>query len=86
MESNMPKHLKWYKNKVKKNTYRNIQRKRNYDSQGWDNFSSKSVYTTEELKRVMEHSIPDRQLAKELGRSIRSIQIARWRHKEEVLN
>jgi hypothetical protein len=35
-------------------------------------------------QRVLAHSIPDEQLANELNRSVRSIQIKRYRLKHEV--
>lgn len=37
----------------------------------------RSRYTIKELEMVMEHSIPDRELAKKLGRSIQAIQALR---------
>lgn len=34
-------------------------------------------WTDEEIKRVLAHEIPDRQLADELGRSVQAIQVIR---------
>ena len=42
---------------------------------------NKGMYTCEEDKLVLAHSIPDRELAKKLGRSVQSIQIRRNRLK-----
>lgn len=40
-------------------------------------------YTDDEKKRILEHSIPDRELAIEIGRTVRTIQVlrSRWRKK-----
>lgn len=40
-------------------------------------------YTDDEKKRILEHSIPDRELAIEIRRTVRTIQVlrSRWRKK-----
>jgi hypothetical protein len=42
----------------------------------------KIKYTLDECDRILAHSIPDRELAKQLGRSVQAIQITRARLKK----
>lgn len=44
-----------------------------------DGASRGNSWLPEEDARVLAHSVPDRQLAAELGRSITAVQVRRWR-------
>lgn len=57
---------------------RNAAKARNYNQTGP---SSGEPWTQEEDRRVLAHTIPDRQLAAEINRSVRAIQIRRSRIK-----
>lgn len=62
---------------------RNRNRKRNYaQTQGGPN--TRKHWTGAEDERVLAHSVPDRQLSAELGRSVMAIQVRRTRLKSEV--
>lgn len=42
-----------------------------------EDINSTSRYTNAEIEMIMEHKIPDREIAKKLGRSIQAIQVVR---------
>lgn len=46
--------------------------------------NNKVHYTEEEKQRILDHSIPDVELSKELGRTPQSIQILRCKLKKEL--
>jgi hypothetical protein len=72
----MPKCLKRYLDKSKAMRYRNRQRALNYEI---GNFSDEMRlgYDWWECDRILDHSIPDRNLARDLRRSVRTIQVKR---------
>lgn len=73
----MPSMLKYYRNIEKRNSYRNRARKRNYDK-GWVD-SNHRKWTKEEDILVLTSDMTDRELSKEINRSVTSIQIHRSR-------
>ena len=45
----------------------------------------RSRWTAEEVERVMEHSIPDVELSKEIKHSVVAIQVCRSRNRKKIL-
>ena len=60
---------------------RNEYRQRNYAQTAADARNSRAEWTEREDKMVLAHSIPDRELAAKIGRSVQAIQIRRSRIK-----
>ena len=58
---------------------RNRERQRNYDRGRTDMRNNFEPYTYEECERIINHDISDRELAKEIGRSVEAIQNKRNR-------
>lgn len=73
----MPKCLKYYADSEKARAYRNRQRKRNYDKCPGDPRVSKSPWTDDEVKLVLDHTMTDREISKKIGRSVTAIQMKR---------
>ena len=59
--------------------YRNKHRKLNYDKSPGDPSKCHTFYTPLEDKLVLNHCISDREISSLIGRSVRSIQMRRWR-------
>ena len=72
------KHLSWYKDKVKMRAYRNRQRKINYDRGNFITRPGKRYQPYEDWE-VLFSTETDRKVARELNRSVRSIQLRRWK-------
>lgn len=80
----MTRSLKLYKDKDKALKARNRWRKNNYTKGRKYSTSKGKRYTIEEVKLVLDHSIPDIELAKLLKRSVQSIQTKRSELKHSV--
>lgn len=78
----MPKCCKQYKNKEKMRINRNKQRARNYDKAG--TYPPRS-WTIVETELVLEHPMTDRELSKQIERSVRAIQVCRARLKKDSM-
>lgn len=59
--------------------YRNASKKRNYDKSVKNAVNKRKSYTREEERMILEHSIPDNELSKIIGRSVKAIHIKRCR-------
>lgn len=70
----MPKSLKQYADQEKAREYRNHHRKQNYMNSREFATGDRTPYTEEECRRILDHYIPDRELARQLGRSVQAIQ------------
>lgn len=72
---------KEYKDQQKYQTYRNNYNQRYYEAR---NFVTNKCrrWTEEDLKLIMDHNETDTELARKLGRSVRSIQVLRSRQKK----
>lgn len=79
----MPKCLKEYVDKRKAKRYRDRHRMLNYEL---GNFSNRmhEPYDFNEQAEILDHSIPDRELAKKLERSVKAIQIKRCQLKKTL--
>jgi hypothetical protein len=68
-----------------KRVYRNKVRKDNYDKGDYSQHSKdeKILYTKNEDLIILERKKTDREIAKDLKRSVRGIQIRRWRLKRK---
>lgn len=77
---NLPKSVKYYRDLDKLTKYRNKQRKLNY-SRGWVD-SHKREWTLDENLIVLNSDKTDRELSKEIKRSVNAIQIHRNRLKK----
>lgn len=75
------KRLKQYKNKEKAHAYKNRQRKRNYDLGEPKNPKTHKLFNEYEMFLILEHKLTDREIAKKINRTVRSIQIKRWGYK-----
>ena len=80
----MPKSLNEYRDKEKALHYRNHQRSGNYNR---GDFSASALikaddYTLAACVAILDHKIPDREIAKMLRRSVRGIQNKRWKLKK----
>jgi hypothetical protein len=71
------KSLKFYKNKLKMIAYRNRHRKANYDKGDFSDIKWRH-YTSSEDYEILFSDKTDRENAKYLKRSVRSIQKRRW--------
>lgn len=80
----MPKSLKLYKNKELRQQYRNRQRRRNYEKSDKFAVNGYRAYSKEECQLILDHSITDFELSKQLGRSMRAIQGKRLKLKREL--
>lgn len=76
----MPNRKKCYKDMDKYRRTTNKQRERYY-KQTQNAPNSKMRWTEEEIDIVMAHEIPDREISKQLGRSVLAIQVCRSKHK-----
>lgn len=63
-----------YKDKNKWRKTKNLQKKRYYDKHSNNDVNSREKYTNEEIEMILKHEIPDIELAKKIGRSLRAIQ------------
>lgn len=76
----MPNRKKLYKDMDKFRRTTKKQRERYYKkSQNAPN--SRMRWTDEEIDIVMAHKIPDREISKQLGRSVGAIQVCRTKHR-----
>lgn len=79
----MPKCLKKYKDAEKMHNYKNRHRKASYAKGREYTINGKCQWTVEDMDKVLKHDKPDRELAKEIGRSVQAIQIMRSRIKAQ---
>lgn len=77
----MPLSLKFYKDSKKRDKYRNHSRKKNYENGRRYSRNGYNYYTMKECRLILEHKMPDIELAKILKRSVQAIQIMRCRLK-----
>jgi hypothetical protein len=81
----MPAHIYWYKDKDKRQTYRNRQRSINYKRGEFGKIVKVHSYhrwSEDQDELVLLHDESDRKLAEYLGITVRSIQLRRWRLKK----
>lgn len=82
----VPKSLKRFADSDKARTYRNRQRKINYDRDGSDRRRKYRPYLRYEVEMILERRLTDREIARIIGRSVSSIQNKRSRLKQEQRN
>lgn len=73
----MPKSLMEFADSAKAREYRNRQRKRNYALCPGDDDVRHTRWQDWERELVMEHTMPDREISRMTGRSVRAIQVMR---------
>lgn len=73
----MPKSLMGFADSAKAREYRNRQRKRNYALCPGDDDVRHTRWQDWERELVMEHTMPDREISRMTGRSVRAIQVMR---------
>ena len=73
----MPKTLKNFADSERAREYRNRQRERNYALCPGDDEVRHTRWRDWERRLVMEHDIPDREISRMTGRSVRAIQVMR---------
>lgn len=73
----MPKSLMGFADSAKAREYRNRQRKRNYALCPGDDEVRHTRWQDWERELVMEHDMPDREISRMTGRSVRAIQVMR---------
>lgn len=78
----MPKRKKDYRDMEKYRNYANRHRKANYKRGNFSDGKPRE-YTLDEINLILEQSMPDRELAELLKRSVQSIQIKRSRLKKK---
>ena len=76
--TNYEQHKKWRKKYPHK---RNKERKTYYNQTSYAEHGGNAL-TIAEIDEILKHEVPDMELAKKLGRSVQSIQIARCRYKK----
>lgn len=79
-----PKSLKNYRDEEKALAYRNRQRRENYRKCVGRPEVSGTEWSTEDELLVLEHSVSDRELSKQIGRSVRAIQKKRYLLKKRM--
>lgn len=79
----MPKTLKNFADSERAREYCNRQRKRNYALCPGNDEVRHTRWRDWERKLVMEHDIPDREISRITGRSVRAIQVMRHRMRKE---
>jgi len=79
----MPKRLKDYRDEDKARTHKDRHRAANYEK-GDFNVNKGEVYTQEERELILSHLVPDRMLARLLGRSVKYMQVRRcvWKARD----
>ena len=77
--------VKFYKNEKKKKEYIKRNRERYYYPSRDTAYNNRNSWSQHDIIRVMKHEIPDKELAKEIGRSVSSIQIIRSKNKGNFL-
>lgn len=77
-----PKCLKHYADEEKARAYRNKHRKENYDKCNGLSEVNGTKWSELDETRVLEHSVSDRDLSKDIGRSVRAIQQKRFKLKK----
>lgn len=82
----MPKCLKNYKNIDKMKAYRKRSKLKNYKKSEKYATNKCTHYTLEENEMILEHEMPDIELAKLLGRSVYNIQAHRCALKRKLKN
>lgn len=75
----MPKTLKNFADSERARKYRNRQRERNYALCPGDDDVRHTRWRDWERRLVMEHDIPDREISRMTGRSVRAIQVMRYK-------
>lgn len=75
----MPKTLKNYADSERAREYRNRQRESNYALCPGDDDVRHTRWQDWERELVMEHDIPDREISRITGRSVRAIQVMRYK-------
>ena len=73
----VPKSLMGFADSAKAREYRNRQRKRNYALCPGDDDVRHTRWQDWERELVMEHDMPDREISRMTGRSVRAIQVMR---------
>lgn len=73
----MPKTLKNFADSERAREYRNRQRERNYALCPGDDDVRHTRWQDWERRLVMEHEMPDREISRMTGRSVRAIQVMR---------
>ena len=73
----MPKTLKNFADSERAREYRNRQRERNYALCPGDDDVRHTRWQDWERELVMEHTMPDREISRMTGRSVRAIQVMR---------
>lgn len=79
----MPKTLRGYADTDKARAYRNRQRKINYDRDGSDRRNGNKPWSRHEIDMILERRLTDREVARIIGRSVRAIQVKRYKLKHE---
>ena len=79
----MPKTLKNFADSERAREYRNRQRKRNYALCPGNDEVRHTRWRDWERKLVMEHDIPDWEISRISGRSVRAIQVMRHKMRKE---
>jgi len=68
--------LKKYIDKEKARKYKKRHRELNYEKGDFSN-GERASYDWEECEEILDHTIPDRELARKLERGVRAIQVKR---------
>lgn len=79
MSNNKP----WKQWRLKHADKRNAWRRGNY-ARGDFGHRTRRLWSQDEDRRVIAHTIPDRELAQDLGRSVQAIQVRRCKLKKDV--
>lgn len=79
----MPKTLRKYADTDKARTYRNRQRKINYDKDGSDRRNSNKPWSKHEIDMIFERKLTDREVTQIIGRSVEAIHVKRAKLKHK---
>lgn len=79
----MTKAIKYYRNEELAHEYRKHQRAQNYAKSEKHATNKGEPYSQSDCDAIVAHSICDFELSKQLGRSVRAIQIKRSKLKQE---
>ena len=74
-----------YRDMEKYRETRNRQKQRYRDQFSENNKNARSAWTEGEIALVLAHAVPDRELSKQIGRSVTAIQIQRARAKRAAI-
>lgn len=81
----MPKTLKNFADSERAREYRNRQRERNYALCPGDDDVRHTRWQDWERRLVMEHEMPDREISRMTGRSVRAIQVMRHKMRKAAI-